>query len=94
MGSSETKLSGSSLVPLGAACAVALAVIGGTWQISAAFNQFSSRLDRLEARIESSTADRWTASDMERWAYKLDKANRETIAVPDPRSIRSDRGAQ
>lgn len=95
----ETKLTGKSLVPLGAALAMVVALVGFSWQasqivtemkaaiassaadsrtgIASMASDMKAQLTELRTQIAAGAADRWTASDMERWTYRLEKENRE-----------------
>jgi len=72
-------LTRDTLLPLGMAAALILAAVTCTWYLS-------SLLNEIRSDVKSALNDRWSTSDMERWAYRLEKDNRETgIIVPDPR---------
>ncbi|HLP23831.1 MAG TPA: hypothetical protein VK139_07305 [Microbacteriaceae bacterium] len=71
--------------------AIGLPLAGGiiiaTWR---AANYLRDMRDEVAA-IRKQMASVWTVSDMERWAVKLERANRnQDISVPDPLEIRSE----
>lgn len=69
----------SVTVTLAACFTVVVALVGGTWRISALLNRLDRRFDDLERR----QTETWSLSDMRAWARLIDKANKELI-VPDP----------
>jgi hypothetical protein len=74
------------------AITIAGALIGTGWRAANAVNELRSEVVELRRDLRSFAADRWTFGDMERWAYRLERDNRERpIAVPDVRIIRSER---
>lgn len=72
-------------VTLATTAAIVGAVALGSWWVSAAFSE-------VKAELRALGGDRWTASDMQEWAYQFERANAaHQIAVPDPRKIRAER---
>lgn len=66
---------------------IAGAIIVATWRLA---NYMRDMRDEVR-EIRKQMGDVWTVADMERWAVKLERANRtQSIAVPDPLEIRSE----
>lgn len=66
-------------LPVALAFAIALTAASGTWYVAHTLNQ-------IDRRLELAIADRWTVADMERWAYRLEKSNRDStppLVVPE-----------
>lgn len=49
-------------------------------------------MESLQSEVRASAAYRWTTGDMERWAYLLERSNRDLkLTVPDTRTVHTDR---
>lgn len=73
-----------SLVPLGLAVMALCAAISGTWYVADVLNKINVKLD-------AAVQDRWSVTDMERWALRLERGNHGALPafyVPDVRGIR------
>jgi hypothetical protein len=52
-------------------------------------NELRSEVAEARRDIRAAYADRWSSTDMERWAYRLERDNRERpLVVPDVRTVR------
>ena len=69
---------------------IASAIIVATWRLA---NYMRDMRDEVR-EIRKQMCDVWTVSDMERWAVRLERANRQKpIAVPDPLEARGEQSA-
>ncbi len=69
---------------------IAAAIIVATWRLA---NYMRDMRDEVR-EIRKKMCDVWTVSDMERWAVRLERANRpKSIAVPDPIEVRGEQSA-
>lgn len=65
------------MLNLGATVAIAGSVIYGTWTVS-------QYMARLESKLDTAISQQWTKPDHERFAQKLERANRKIdLIVPD-----------
>lgn len=89
--SQNTKFS----LTIGGVFTAVVVLVGVGWRAANIIRDVGDEVKALRNDVKGVSADRWSASDMERWAYRLDLANRErSIIVPDPRTIRADRERQ
>ncbi len=82
-------LNKDTLVSLGAAVAVAIAFIGGAFQIKDAIASLRDEVRDLRSRIEfadRAATDNWSAQDMEIFALRL-RIDNPVLIVPDVREI-------
>lgn len=94
----EVKITkGKSLVmPFSIAGAAVLFLVGSGWKANGFLTDIRQEnratreaVETLRLEIKTSSNYRWTISDMERWAFLLDRNNRDLkLAVPDPRTVR------
>lgn len=81
----KNKLTDNTWVPLGKVALIACSLVSASWLVSGAIHDLKGTIDELKR-------DRWTATDMERWAVLLERANRTgtpPLSVPDVREIQS-----
>jgi len=57
-------------LPVGIALAAIFAACSGTWYVAGLLNS-------IDRKLEAAIAERWSVVDMERWAYQLERINRE-----------------
>jgi hypothetical protein len=81
---------GKFLSPLATLVTIVVSVVGavlaGVAIITTQLSALDARLSVLDARllrIETIATDRWLGSDMQNWAYQLERRNPD-IKVPDP----------
>jgi hypothetical protein len=72
-------------VTIAASFSIVVALVGGTWRISALLNRLERRFDDLERK----TGESWSLDDMRAWVRLIDRANKELI-VPDPDLVTRD----
>jgi len=72
-------------VTIAACFTIVVALVGGTWRISALLNRLDRRFDDLERK----TGESWSLDDMRAWVRLIDKAN-ATLVVPDPDMVTRD----
>lgn len=88
--SQNTKVS----LTVGGVITAVVVLVGVGWRAANIIRDVGDEVKALRNDVKGVNVDRWSASDMERWAYRLDIANRErNIIVPDPRGVKADRGA-
>ena len=82
-------LTRDTLIPIGVAVAVILAITSGVvWlnrsldRITFGIEALSADLQRVQVRIDNVSSDLWRRSDMEWWA-KLMRAQNAQLVVPD-----------
>lgn len=76
----------STLVPIGLLISVVLASIGAATWIQGTLLELDHKIEQLNLRIaqlSDNTRDRWTVTDMKRWAELL-QARNATLSVPIP----------
>lgn len=86
-------------IPLGVVGACVMFLLGAGWKanefltsIQLEISASRHAVESLRAEVRATTVHRWTPGDMERWAYQLERDNRELkIVVPDTRQILRDR---
>lgn len=86
-------------IPLGVVGACVMFLLGAGWKanefltsINAEMAATRQAVESLKSEVRSSSNYRWTPGDMERWAYQLERVNRELkIIVPDTRQVMRDR---
>lgn len=77
-------ISKDSYVTVGLAVLVLGISIQGTAWLKDKFNDQTAAQVKLRAELEEYHKDRWTGTDMFRWASELKNENRQ-ITVPDPK---------
>lgn len=78
-------------VTTGAAISACIALIVGTWKVTNAMRDIQEELSGIRRDMNHASLDRWTASDMDRWAAALAIINKDelpTLEVPSPRDSR------
>ena len=69
------------------AIGISVAMLVGTgWRAANAVRDLCDEVAGLRRDVAAIAADRWTAADMERWAFRLERSNRENgvnLVVPD-----------
>lgn len=86
----------SLVVPLGLAASAALALLGAGWKANEFMTEVRQQsvatresVEALRSEMKATAVYRWTTADMERWAYLLERTNRELkLNVPDVRDVR------
>lgn len=78
---------------IGGVIAAIIALIGVGWRAGGIMADIKGEITELRRDIILVSKDRWSTSDMERWAYRLERANREqALVVPDVRESKANRG--
>lgn len=73
---------------LSAACFGVAAIVTAVWKVANRMRDVSEKLEQLTMAVQQC----WTKHDQEKWAYKLERANRKNgLVVPSPVS-ESDHG--
>jgi hypothetical protein len=72
---------------IGGIITAVIALVGLGWRANGIASDIKNEISDLRRELQTSTADRWTTRDMERWSVQLERANRDLpLLVPDPRS--------
>jgi hypothetical protein len=85
----------SLLIPFGAAAAAILTLLGAGWKANDFLNAIQEEnratrraVEQLHVEVQKSNAYIWSVSDMERWAFQLERGNRDShLTVPDVREV-------
>lgn len=83
----------SLVIPFGLLATVVGFLLFSGWKANAFLTEIQSEtaacraaVESLRGEMKSEASTRWTKNDMERWAYQLERINRDTkLNVPDPR---------
>lgn len=90
-----------TLLPLGIVVALVMFIGGTMWSLSGAladfkadlksqFNTLGKQLELMDRTWQYHLRADWVRSDMDKWAYLLEKANRNSrLVVPDPSSVQN-----
>jgi hypothetical protein len=76
---------------LAAGLGLGLGLLKIGWTGAMFLRDIRDEIGSLRGEVKALTDDRWTLSDMERWAAKLERANRQTVpplVVPEAGSAR------
>lgn len=87
------------VLPLGLVAAIALSLLTAGWKANELLTALREESAATRASVESLRAEFrkgqtyvWSVGDMERWAYQLERGNRDLkLSVPDVRDVHKDR---
>lgn len=67
-------------------------LIASSWRASNYLRDIRDEVADMRREVQAMSNDQWSVSDQDRWAYQLEKLNRETgLKVPETRMRRQDR---
>lgn len=59
-------------------------LVGATWRVAMYLSAIDGRLESIQREMAISVRERWTVMDQERWAFALERQNRERgLVVPE-----------
>lgn len=87
MPGTETTIGRNTSVTLQLTLAIVGSILTATWWIQTRLSEIQYRLttiERNQADLKETAQDRWTTTDMERWAHLFEVLN-EGLEIPDVR---------
>ena len=79
---------------LAASVGLGLGLLKVGWTGAMLLRDIRDEIGSLRGEVKALTEDRWTRTDMERWASKLERANRQTVpplVVPEAAPVRGEK---